>query len=384
VSAVKVGPGSVYKRKSDGRPTGSVRWTDENGKQQRVTVYGRTLTEARQKLREIRERLESGGPARDSSVSLSAWTEEWISTALAARLDIEQSSKDTYARTARVHLVGSKLGEMRLGDVQARHLELFLAGKLRTEDNPTGLSASYVRTLHTVLLGVFRTAVRDRLLQANPMEHVARPTPDSREAAHLSVEQARTFLHALPNERLHSLARFLLMTGMRLGEALGLAWEDVDTDSGTIRVKRVLVRDSLGLRVKDRTKSKRNRTVAIDGPALAVLRTRRKAQMEARLRAGSSWRETGLVFTTDEGGPLEPNNLRNRFRAVAAEVGMPEVHFHTFRHSAASLLLEEGESIKAVMEQLGHSSAKVTLDVYGHISERVRVRTASKLGEAFG
>lgn len=379
-----VGEGSVYIRKSDGRPTGQFRWTDEDGRRKTVVVYGTTLKEARAKLNAARERVLAGGPVRDSSATVAEWTKEWMETVLSVRR-VEQTTKDTYARIARVHLIRDEFGKRRLADVRKRHLEVYLAEKVRTEDNPEGLSPAYGKLLHTVLLGVFSAAVPD-LLAANPMTGVARPEGGSPEAAFLTPEQARAFLAALDGDaRLLPLARFLLLTGLRLGEALGLVWEDaVDLEAGTIRVRRVLIRDSKGLRLKDRTKTNRARTVHLDDAAVRVLRARRKAQMADRLRAGAEWRETGVVFSTELGGLLEPNNLRSRFRRAAEKAGMAEVHFHTFRHSAASLMLDEGENPKTVAEHLGHASVRTTLDTYGHVSEAAARRAAGKLGEAFG
>jgi integrase len=372
-----VGEGSVFRRK-DGKPVGEIRWTDEDGQRQRLVVYGKTLTEARAKLKVAIERIEDGAPVRDSGMKIATFLEEWISGALEASKRA-RSTKDHYATMVRKHVVPT-LGEKRLRDLRPTHVEQLLVAKAAE-----GLSDVTVRHIYTSLRQALEIAVRDKLVRENVVNKVDRPAVGRKDAAYLTQEQAHALLLALACDPLvEGLARLMLLTGLRRGEALGLRWEDVATEDEVLLIRKSLTRASDGLQLRDVKTEKSRRTIAYGEGVATVLRTRRKAQMEDRLRAGGSWQESGLVFTTALGGPLEPRNVLRRFDKIARAAGFPQVHLHTLRHSAASLLLRKGHHMKVVQEILGHSTFAVTAEVYSHVAP-VQAREASAgLDAAFG
>jgi integrase len=113
---------------------------------------------------------------------------------------------------------------------------------------------------------------------------------------------------------------------------------------------------------------------------VAALKARRKAQLEERVAAGPLWRDTGYVFTTAAGGPLEPRNVVRSFKAALTRAKLPSaVRFHDLRHSAASLLGLQGVSPRVVMETLGHSDIRVTMNLYGHVFEEAKQEAAAKM-----
>jgi integrase len=373
-----IGEGSVYRRK-DGKPVGEIRWTDDDGQRQRIVVYGKTLTEARTKLKAAIERIEDGAPVRDSGTKIAAFLEEWISGALEASKRA-RATKDHYATMVRKHVIPA-LGEKRLRDLRPTHVEQLLVAKAAE-----GLSDVTVRHVYTSLRQALEIAVRDKLVRENVVNKVDRPAVGKKDAAYLTQEQAHALLLALACDPLiEGLARLMLLTGLRRGEALGLRWEDVDTEEEVLLVRKSLTRASDGLKLRDVKTEKSRRTIAYGEGVATVLRARRKAQIEDRLRAGGSWdNEQGLIFTTALGGALEPRNVLRRFDKVARDAGFPEVHLHTLRHSAASLLLRKGHHMKVVQEILGHSTFAVTAEVYSHVAP-VQAREASAgLDAAFG
>jgi integrase len=111
------------------------------------------------------------------------------------------------------------------------------------------------------------------------------------------------------------------------------------------------------------------RTVPLNPAVVALLRKHRAAQKAERLRIGDQWTDSGLVFTTELGGPVDPRNLLRVIEGAARAAGVPGVGVHTLRHSAAVAWLEAGVHIKAVADLLGHSSVAITGDVYGHTSD---------------
>ncbi|MCZ2849707.1 tyrosine-type recombinase/integrase [Modestobacter sp. VKM Ac-2978] len=368
------GEGSVFRR-SDGRWSGEVSYRDEYGTMKRRTVYGRTQTEVRSKMKVLRERLDAGAPVKDTTMSLSAWLEDWSTKALPAS-DRKQATIDLYATIARKHLVPA-LGTRPLDRIRPSDVEALIVFKRRA-----GLAPSTVRTIYTVLRAALDIAVRDGLLGRNPAAAVRRPAVERQDAAFLTVDDAHRLLDSMRGERLEPLFRLMLATGLRRGEALGLHWSDVDLDGGTLRVRWTLTRTSKGLQLGEPKTEKSRRSVPLPRSTVTALRAHRRQQATEQLAAGEAWRDSDLLFTTEVGTPLEPRNVLRRFETLAERAGLRDVHLHTLRHSAASFLLAAGTHTKVVQEHLGHSSYAITADIYSHVAPEQRREAADRLDEA--
>jgi integrase len=120
-------------------------------------------------------------------------------------------------------------------------------------------------------------------------------------------------------------------------------------------------------------------------PAIvAMLKSHKATQAAERLRAGDQWRDMGLVFSTELGGPCEPRNLLRVIETAARSAGIEGIGVHTLRHSAAVAWLESGTHIRAVADLLGHSSIAITGDVYGHTSDHAARTAVESLGAQLG
>ena len=167
---------------------------------------------------------------------------------------------------------------------------------------------------------------------------------------------------------------------MRLGELLGLRWEDVDLDAGRLAVRRALQRrPGVGLEFIEPKSARARRTVLLSQRAVGALREHRRRQLEARLLAGSTWRDRGLVFCNGRGGPLDPNWQTAVFKEALAAAGLPRVRFHDLRHTAATLLLRQAVHPKVVSETLGHATITLTLDTYSHLVPALHAEAASAM-----
>ena len=368
------GEGSIFRRK-DGTWSAELSYRDEYGTLKRRTVYGKTQAEVRAKFRDARERIDSGAPVEDASMTVAAWLEDWITKSLAAS-DRKQATKDLYATLARTHLVPT-VGTIPLGRLRPSDVEALVVTK-----RDAGLSASTVRTIYTVLRSALDIASRDGLIRSNPAAAVKRPGVERKDAPHLTAEQAQALLDAIRGDRLESLFRVMLATGLRRGEALALHWPDVDLDAGLLRVRWTLSRTSQGLQLDEPKTDKSRRTVPLPRSAIETLRAHRTRQLEEQRTAAGAWQEHGLVFTTEIGTPLEPRNVLRRFEVLAQRAGLSGVHLHTLPHSAASFLLAAGTHTKVVQEHLGHSSYAITADIYSHVGPAQQREAADRLDQA--
>lgn len=372
--------GTAPRQRADGRWMVEFGWTTPDGRRRRTSVYGRTRAAVVEKAKTTRRRLEEGRPAADARLLLADYVERWIETTLAAS-DRKESTKRWYATMARGHVAGSSLGKLSLSrvtpsKVEGWRLELRKGG---------GLSESSVRSAFTTLRQVLATARRDGLVATNAADEVARPSVTHQEPRHLSVAEVNELLEAAEGSRFAPLFRLLVATGLRRGEALGLRWADIDLDARTLRVRRTLSRVDGALVTTEPKSAMSKRTIALNGVAVEVLRERRQAQREERVRAGSKWTQTGYVFTTESGKPVEPRNALRALTTAASAAGLEnadEVELHTLRHTAATLMLTNGVPLTTVSRVLGHGSIAVTSDLYGHVSPEVSQAAADILGAA--
>jgi integrase len=232
------------------------------------------------------------------------------------------------------------------------------------------LSDSTIRQTYTVLRAALDGAVRDGLIARNPAALVSRPGVARREAAHLDASGVAAVLQAAQPSRYYPAMVLIAATGLRKGEALALSWDTntVNLDEGWLKVRKTLGRVGQELVLSEPKTERSRRTVPISPAVVAMLRKHRTEQKAERLRAGNQWLETGLVFTTEFGRPVDPRNFLRVIEDAARAAGMQGVGVHTLRHSAAVGWLEAGVHIKAVADMLGHSSIAITGDIYGHTS----------------
>jgi integrase len=197
-----------------------------------------------------------------------------------------------------------------------------------------------------------------------------------------SAEQVKVFLETACGDRLEALFVLAIHTGLRQGELLGLKWEDVDLESGTLRVRRTLATTKSGpMLTAPKTKGSR-RSVKLTQGTLDALRSHLKRQLQ-EIRAGSLWRENGLVFASETREPLDRRYLTSRrFKGLLESAGLPEIRFHDLRHTCATLLLSKNVNPKIVSEMLGHATIAITLDTYSHIIPNMRDQAAAAMEEA--
>jgi integrase len=356
------GDGSVFQRASDGRWVGVVDLGYQDGKRKRKTIYGITRKAVTDQVRVLQQQRDQGITLATEKQTLTQFAEQWLETVVKGH--VRPNTYQTYCSMLRLHILPT-LGHIQLTKLTAQQVQALLYRK------QTELSTSSIRLLRTTLGTMLTQAVRWQLLPRN-VATLTVPPQDQRRTTRLflSPDQARALLQAAQGTRLEALYRVALGLGLRRGEVLGLLWQDVDLERGTLHVNQQLQRvPGQGLvLVPPKTESSR-RTLPLPTTLSDALREHRARQLQERLIMGSSWQEHGLVFTTTHGTPLYLDAIGLDMPALLKRAGLPPMRFHDLRHSCASLLAVQGVPARVAMEIMGHSNIAMTQNIYTHVLE---------------
>jgi integrase len=255
-----------------------------------------------------------------------------------------------------------------LQGLSADVLTRFYGERLRS-----GLSARTVRYLHAVIHKVLADALKWGLVVRNvadaaspPSNKAAKPPPPRT----WSADELAAFLDSVRGTRFEPLWTLAASTGMRRGELQALRWSDLDLETAQLAIPV--------------SKSGRGRSVALDTGTVAVLRAHRKRQATEKLAWGPAYRDSGHVFTREDGKPYAPNYVTRAFREAVARTELPCIRLHDLRHTWASLALAAGVNPKVVSERLGHATVSFTLDTYSHVMPGLQEGAAERVALAIG
>jgi integrase len=343
------------------------------GKQIQKSVTGATQKEVAAKLRQITMELDLGTYHEKSKLTLAEWLDQWTSDYLCR---LKPLSQKTYMDQVNNHIKPA-LGAVKLEELTTHMIQKFYNnlqnGKLAK------LSAKSIKNIHGVLHKALQQAVATNQLAQNPADACCLPRVVKPEISVLEPEQIALVLKEAEKDDYHNLFLVAMFTGMRQGELLGLAWEAVDFKTGCITVKQQLQRKD-GEYYLLTPKSGKPRKIF---PAPVVMDALRREQQQQALRqaqAGELWNNPfHLVFTDESGKNLVRRTVVKHFKSVAARAGVSESRFHDLRHSFAVTSLQAGDDVKTVQENLGHATAAFTLDVYGHVTAKMKQESAARM-----
>lgn len=275
---------------------------------------------------------------------------------------VRPTTVDSYERITRTRIVPL------LGPIVLQKLERAAVQRWVNELVGQALAPKTIKNAVMVLHKALDDAIEAGLLARNPASRLrALPTVEKPAPKVWSAAQVGTFLAATSGDRLAPMWRLLATTGCRRGEALGLRWEHVDLDAGTVTI--IGQRTIAGGRViEGQTKSRAGaRTIALDPATVEALRTWRRQQAAERLMMGAGWQGTDLVFTNPDGGGIWPERVTVEFQRTARQLGLAPIGPHGLRHSAATAMVAAGVSPRVVQQRLGHANVGITLDLYTHV-----------------
>ena len=372
------GAGTIRQRK-DGRWEG--RYTagrdTGTGKQIQCSVYGATQQEVRKKLASVIASIDDGTYKQPCKMTLGQWLEIWTTDYLGG---VKQSTAFQYGEQIKLY-IRPALGAIKLDALSTHQIQGFYNKLSWPKDGKAGLSPNSIKQIHGILHGALQQAVAIGYIRFNPSNACTLPRVERREIKPLSTEQIRAFLAAIDGHRHEVLFKTALFTGMREGELLGLAWENVDFAKGVIHVKQQLMHEPTkgGKYYLSTPKSGKPRTITPAPWVMNMLRAHRTSQIEQRFKLAGAWEDTGMVFTNLTGGYLAHGTVYESFKRVARKLGIPDARFHDLRHTYAVISLQAGDDIKTVQSNLGHHTAAFTLDIYGHVTDEMKSTSAGRM-----
>lgn len=255
----------------------------------------------------------------------------------------------------------------------------------KVEHGPARLSTGTVRRFHGFLSTVFSQAEREMLIPYNPAQ---KATPPQRERIdspeYFQPDELERILEAADEEPIdkRALIYFLAVSGCRIGEALGLRWDKINFETREVKIDCALHYLPERGAFDGPTKTKNTRYIILPAEVVAILRKARAAQNELRLLNGDRWKNGGYVFTISDGSPIVPNSVNGWFDRFSARHGLPHIHPHQFRHTAASIMIANGVDIVTVSKMLGHANTSMTTDVYSHMIEDSKRKAAECIADS--
>lgn len=367
------------------------------GKQIQRSITGKTQKEVAQKLKEATVAIDNGTYIAPSKQTVGEWLDIWAADYLGG---VKPFTVASYKTQIKNHIKPA-LGAVRLEALDTPTIQRFYnrlakegrrvkkhdeKGNVEKHDGKpvyetAPLSAKTIKNIHGVLHKALQQAIAAGLIRYNPADACTLPRMVKKELAPLDEIQSKDFLEAIKGHKYEALFTVVLFTGMREGEALGLLWECVDFEKGTILIKHQLQREKKknGAYIFAPLKNDKARTITPAPWVMDVLRAHRAKQAQQQLLAGSLWEKSGLVFTDERGHHLAIHTVYIGFKKVAASIGRPDARFHDLRHSYAVAAIRSGDDIKTVQGNLGHATAAFTLDVYGHVTDQMKQASAARM-----
>ena len=378
------GAGSIRQR-PDGRWEArySVGFNPVTGRQVQKSIYGKTQKEVRKKLSQVIAELDQGTYVAPTKITVEKWLITWLEEYLG---NVKPYTRKAYEDRLRLHVIPA-LGAIKLTDLTPPMVQRFVNDLGKETHKRKALSPKTIKNIHGVLHRALLQAVIIGYIRTNPADHCTLPRVIKPDIKPMDDTMIVKFIEAVKGERYEELFLITLFTGLRQGEVLGVEWSCVDWERGILTVKKQLQREKKagGGFYLTTLKNGKTRTICMAPFILNLFRQRKQKQEQERQNAYDLWNEDfpGLVFETETGGHVSHTTIRKHFKRIVEKIGMPEERFHDLRHSFAVASLQNGDDIKTVQENLGHHSAAFTLDVYGHVTDRMKQASAQRMEEYF-
>lgn len=380
------GEGSINKYGNRWRATLTL-GRDDDGKLVRRQFYGKTKTEALNKMNDYKSKQTFGLIPVDEKITLQEWINIWLTQYKIN--DSRPATLERYYGIYKNYIKNSEIGVIKLKDLKASNLQAFYNGLIKNKNK----SANTIKSLHKVLKAGINQAQKEQYIILNPCNYVTLPKVEERqEVQTFSIEEQKLFLAFLYNEkyRLRTLFKLDLGTGLRLGEIIALRWSDIDFNSNQIKISKTFKRvskldTSNGNKteiIEQAPKTKYSaRTIPIPTSLIFELKEHKKRQLEEKFKARDAYTDNNLVFANELGEPIDARNLSRSYQRVLKRANIPYRKFHALRHTFATRLFEKGVPLKTIQKLLGHSRLEITANIYTHVHIEEELKAVELLND---
>jgi integrase len=332
------------------------------------TIRG-SFREAQMYLNTRLQERNIGRLPRTAATSLNQYLDQWLATAAKPRL--RPKSYTDYEALLRLHVrpvFGVRpLGAITQFDIQSVYAQM----------SERGLSPRTIEYTNAVLQSAFRQAVRWKMLFEDPCVGVDLPRMKRREMEALSVEECRQFLAVARESNWFGLFALALTTGMRPSEYLALKWSDIDWQRGTASVCRTIQKSGSIWTFEDTKRKRSRRLVKLQGFVLEALEKMQNSHLPTTESEPKA--EHDLIFRSGRGDPLRQPTVKREFRKLLMAAGIRPIRLYDLRHTAATLAIAAGVSVKVISDQLGHASISFTLERYSHVLPSIQDEAAARV-----
>jgi integrase len=351
------------------------------------TIKADGIREARKKLAEFQTEVEAGEYIAPNKMTFAAFVEDWRMKYAEQADGLSALTLKNYASLLKNRIV-PVFGHLQIGEIKTMHIVNFINDLKSPGSRKSGegesISLGTVLYIYKVLKNVLSYAVKWQLISKNPMEGVKKPKVEQEKMQYFDGDEAPLVIEALFKEptiwRLFCLGS--LLGGFRRGELLGLEWQYVNYEEHSISIQQSISLTENGEAIVKSPKTESSQRI-VDMPEwyMRELKDFHHQSKINRLKLGDAWQggERSFVFQSGYGKPYYYNTPSLWWRKFLRRHKLKPVRLHDLRHSAASLLIEDGVDLKTIQERLGHKKYQTTADIYAHISKKVKKESASKL-----
>ncbi len=394
------GEGSIYPVKDGYR--GYAWCTNPGGTRYRKYVKGKTYEATQRAWLKLRDEASRGPVSSDvSKLSdfLSYWLREIVQPNLAPK------TYQTYELFVRLHIV-PHLGHKRLDQLQVKDIRQWLnklggicqccaQGKdaARPESKRRCcaignccqeiLAPRSRKDARDTLRAALTCAIEEEIITRNPVAVIRLPAPRKYKRRVWTVDEARRFLESARRDEdaLYPAYVLILVLGLRKGEVLGLTWDRIDLETAELYVGEQLQRVT-GKLIRRQVKTESSEApLPLPDLCITALKLRSERQSADRMRAGDAWIDTGLVFTSRHGTPVEPSNFDRSFDRRIVKADVPKITRHSTRKTCGSLLAALDVHPRVAMQILRHSKIAITMEIYTEVPSTITREALRKLGQ---
>lgn len=360
-------------------------WTDVNGQRHRKWIstglpQKGNKRRAEDELVRLRSTFEPPTVVQElsSDMLFSDYLEQWLDIVkVRVKITTFSSYQDMVQNTIAPYFEKKSI---RLRELEARHIQQFYSEKLKT------VTPNSVIHYHAVIHQALKYAMKTDMVPQNVAMKVDRPRKNSYQPTFLDATEMQKLLEIVKGTRLELPVLVAAFYGLRRGEVLGLKWDAIDFNRGTLTVKRTVTQVKIDGKYQiieqDSAKTKSSlRTLPLVGSFREYFMEVKKAQEINKKVCGNCYNHKydGYIFVDELGERMKPDYLTSYFPEYIQKHGMKKIRFHDLRHSCASLLLANGVPLKQIQEWLGHSDFSTTANIYAHLDYTSKISSAQAM-----